>query len=98
LIQLLGAEGVRFSLVSNPRLDDTGIVRMILYNFTKHDVPASKADALMKLEQLVTAVAHEGKHSVVIIDEAHAIDDPNILEELRLLINFQTQNRFLVTL
>lgn len=98
LMQKMEPEGYRFSLVSNPRLDDLGIIRMILYNFTKHEVPASKSDVLIALEQLVNTTAHEGKHSVVIIDEAHAIEDLRIFEELRLLVNIQTANRFLLTL
>ena len=39
-----------------------------------------------------------GKQTVVIIDEAHLIEDKLIFEELRLLLNFQYKNKFLLTL
>src|SRR5712691_3802373 len=39
-----------------------------------------------------------GRDSVVIVDEAQLIDDDAVFEELRLLLNFQTDDRFLVTL
>src|SRR5439155_1501343 len=39
-----------------------------------------------------------GRDSVVIVDEAQLIEDDAVFEELRLLLNFQTDNRFLVTL
>jgi len=42
--------------------------------------------------------AREGKDSVIIIDEAHAIEDNQIFESLRLLLNFQLPDRFLLTL
>jgi general secretion pathway protein A len=35
---------------------------------------------------------------VIIIDEAHAIEDNQIFESLRLLLNFQLPDRFLLTL
>jgi type II secretory pathway predicted ATPase ExeA len=35
---------------------------------------------------------------VLIVDEAQLIDDDGVFEELRLLMNFQTDDRFLVTL
>lgn len=98
LMRSLEAEGSKFSVVTNPRLDDLGLLRMILHHFSKEDIPASKADVLMALERHIRHVADDGKHSVVVIDEAHAIEDCNIFEEMRLLLNFQTETRFLVTL
>ena len=39
-----------------------------------------------------------GKDTVIIIDEAQAIEDQGTFEELRLLLNFQLNDRFLLTL
>jgi general secretion pathway protein A len=38
------------------------------------------------------------KETVIVIDEAQAIEDLETFEELRLLLNFQQNNRFLLTL
>ena len=38
-----------------------------------------------------------GKHLVVIVDEAHLIKNLDVFEELRLLLNFQSENQFLLT-
>ncbi|MCX7716204.1 MAG: hypothetical protein N2Z73_02175, partial [Endomicrobia bacterium] len=35
---------------------------------------------------------------VIIVDEAHTIENINIFEELRLLLNFQLEDKFLLTL
>ena len=40
----------------------------------------------------------DGKETVIVIDEAHIIKDEKIFEEMRLLLNFQLQDRFLLTL
>ena len=39
-----------------------------------------------------------GKDTVIIIDEAHIINDVNVFETIRLLLNLQEKNKFLVTL
>ncbi|MBI3550344.1 MAG: AAA family ATPase [Elusimicrobia bacterium] len=91
-------EGCKFSIVTSPRLNDVGMLRMIYHNFHRGDVPPDKSDVLMKLEDTIRQVADDGKHSVIVIDEAHAIQDENVFEELRLLLNIQTETRFLVTL
>ncbi len=91
-------EGYKFSVVTNPRLDDLGMLRLILRGFTQHEVPANKADVLMGLQQYIENVAQDGKHSVIVVDEAHAIIHDDVFEELRLLMNLQTETRSLATL
>ena len=41
---------------------------------------------------------NKGKKTIVVIDEAQAIESETTLEELRLLLNFQLNEKFLVTL
>lgn len=91
-------KGCVFSFVNNPRLDDLGLLRMILHNFTGYNVPRSKEDVLMGLEKFVRETYNDGKHVVIAIDESQLIDNEHVFEELRLLLNFQTETRFLVTL
>ncbi|MBU2574804.1 MAG: AAA family ATPase [Elusimicrobia bacterium] len=91
-------KGYVFSFVNNPRLDDLGLLKMILHNFTGHNVPPRKEDVLMGIEKFLRDTYQDGKHVVVAIDEAQLIEDVSVFEELRLLLNFQTETRFLVTL
>ena len=91
-------KGYVFSSVSNPRLDDLGLLKMILHNFTGYNVPARKEDVLMGIEKFLLDTCHDGKHVVIVIDEAQLIDDASVFEELRLLLNFQTETRFMATL
>ncbi|MDP2865962.1 MAG: AAA family ATPase [Elusimicrobiota bacterium] len=91
-------KGYVFSFVQNPRLDDLGLLKIILHNFTGYNVPKQKEDVLMGIERFLQDTMHDGKHVVVAIDEAQLINDENVFEELRLLLNFQTETRFLLTL
>ncbi|OGR96982.1 MAG: hypothetical protein A2016_05660 [Elusimicrobia bacterium GWF2_62_30] len=91
-------KGCVFSFVTNPRLDDLGLLKTILHNFTGYNVPKQKEDVLMGIERFLRETMQDGKHVVVAIDEAQLINDENVFEELRLLLNFQTETRFMLTL
>lgn len=98
LEQTFTKKGYFFSFVHNPRLDDLGLLKMILHNFTGYNVPTRKEDVLMGIEKFLCDTSQDGKHVVVAIDEAQLIEEFSVFEELRLLLNFQTDNRFLLTL
>ncbi|PKM98855.1 MAG: ATPase [Elusimicrobia bacterium HGW-Elusimicrobia-3] len=91
-------KGVVFSSVQNPRLDDLGLLKIILHNFTGYNVPKAKEDVLMGIERFLRDTMQDGKHVVIAVDEAQLINDESVFEELRLLLNFQTETRFLLTL
>lgn len=88
----------KVAYVTQPRLTDVEMLRMILHSLGAPQVPPGKGDVLMALEKILTGNSRDGKKTVVVVDEAHAIQDPEIFEEVRLLLNFQSENRFLLTL
>lgn len=94
----LSKEKYKVVFVSNPRLDDVDLLRFIAYQLGVVDLPTRKADTLIILNEVLTNNLRDGKETVIIIDEAHSIEQISIFEELRLLLNFQTQQRFLLTL
>ncbi|MBC7820694.1 MAG: AAA family ATPase [Planctomycetaceae bacterium] len=48
-----------------------------------------RSSALRLIEQSLDEHTHAGRHPVIIIDDAHLIDDPATLQTLELLLNFQ---------
>jgi type II secretory pathway predicted ATPase ExeA len=88
----------RVAIIKNPRLSDVELVRRILFAFGHDAVPAGKTDAEVLLERTLTDNLRDGKRSVVIVDEAHTIASPEAFEELRLLLNQQTESEFLLSL
>jgi len=87
------------AFVINPQLSHVELLREILYDLgVKDNLPSQKTDILHSLNEILHHNMDNGKQTVVIIDEAHLIEDRLIFEELRLLLNFQYKNKFLLTL
>jgi general secretion pathway protein A len=55
-------------------------------------------ESVRRLEFLLGQNAHRGQHAIVVIDEAHLLEDCGTLETLRLLLNFAVQGRPTLTL
>lgn len=87
------------AFVINPQLSHVELLREVLYGLgLKDNLPTQKTDILHFLNEILHNNVDNGKQTVVIIDEAHLIEDRLIFEELRLLLNFQYKNKFLLTL
>ncbi len=78
-----------------PRNDFLGEVNIQLgIPLTSH----SKVDLLRSLNQKLLDNMNGGKDTVLVVDEAHSITDTDVFEELRMLLNFHLNDRFLLTL
>ena len=72
-------------------------------NLKAIELPQKKTE--LSADYLLEVLGHilennlrDGKETTIVIDEAHIIQDERIFEELRLLLNFQLRERFLLTL
>ena len=59
---------------------------------------ARKTDIIHRLNEVFYRNFNDGKKSIILIDEAQLIEDELTFEEVRLLLNFQLNDRFLLTL
>lgn len=50
-------------------------------------------ESLRRLDFFLAENSRVGKHAVIIVDEAHLLEDSGLLETLRLLLNFQHQGQ-----
>lgn len=98
VIRELQKSGHRIALITNPRLEPLEMLRMILYGLGVNNPPLHKSDVLFQLQDILSNNSRDGRETVVVIDEAHAIQNQDIFEEIRLLLNFQLDDKFLVTL
>jgi general secretion pathway protein A len=98
ILRELSSEKYKIAYIPNPRLDDIELLRMIVYQLGNKQPPIRKTDVLNNLHDILLDNMRNGKETMIIIDEAHAIQDDNIIEEIRLLLNFQLEDRFLLTL
>ncbi len=97
-IRQLDSKRFDVGLVANPSLEPVDFIKEILYQLDVQEDTTSKVDLLRLLNEKMLANIQEDKDTIVIIDEAQAIEDKRTLEELRLLLNFQMNDRFLLTL
>jgi len=97
LIQRLEAERYEIGLLTNPRWGAVDFLREVLYQLGVETTERSKPELLHLLHDLFFRNFRDGRDTVVIVDEAQLLEDASLFEELRLLMNFQTDDRFLVT-
>jgi general secretion pathway protein A len=80
---------MRTSIVYNPTLTPEEFLELALADFDMLRIPMNKAQRLLRLERFLMTTHREGKVAVLIVDEAHKLS-PQLLEEVRLLTNFET--------
>ena len=95
LIQRLEAERYEIGPLTNPSWNSVDLLREVLYQLGVETQETRKPELLHLLNDLFFRNYQAGRDSVVVIDEAQLINDDAVFEELRLLMNFQTDERFL---
>ena len=94
----LAQEKYDVGLVTNPSLPSLDFLEEIDLQFGITPSGTTKVALLRSLNDRLVANLREGKETVLVVDEAHCIRDPDVFEELRMLLNFQLNDRFLLTL
>jgi len=84
------------AIVSNPCSEPKEFLQDVLYKFQAHPVPDSKVEILQTLNHMLIQHMKEKKETLLIIDEAQLLPEET-LEEIRLLLNFQSSDQFLLT-
>jgi general secretion pathway protein A len=86
---------VQSSVIVNPTLTPSEFLEAALMDFGFKDIPASKAQRVSILQNFLWRGQRQGKVSALIIDEAHKLTG-EVLEEIRLLGNFESANEKLL--
>ncbi len=55
-------------------------------------------ESIRRIERFLIDNTRQKRHAVVVVDEAHLLEDPHTLEALRLLLNFEADGRGALTL
>jgi general secretion pathway protein A len=82
-------------VIFNPLLTPSEFLEMLLLNFGATEVPANKTQRLLMLQRMLRDAADQDRTALLIVDEAHALS-PELLEEIRLLTNFETSEHKLM--
>jgi general secretion pathway protein A len=98
LISRLAQGEFEVALITNPRFEEDEFINEILYQFGVESDTKSKIEAVHTLNDFLYKNSQNGIKTVLIIDEAQLIMNDLIFEEIRLLLNFQLDDQFLLTL
>jgi general secretion pathway protein A len=89
ILRSIPATRAHMSVLLNPTLTPAEFLELTLLQFGLTEVSPSKAQRLMALQRFLIESDVAGRVPVLIVDEAHKLS-PEVLEEIRLLTNFET--------
>ena len=97
LVSNLGADHYAVALVNQPLFERQELLEEVLFQFAGEAGTLGPMKAFRELSSLFVSNQKQGKSNILIIDEAQIIRDPEVYEELRLLLNLQLHDRFLLS-
>ncbi len=95
---VLDGERFRVATIANPALEPADFLKAILLKLGGTAENGSKTILLEKIHGILQQNAEQGVETVLIVDEAHVIGQQATLDELRMLLNFQHAEQFLITI
>ncbi|HRF61041.1 MAG TPA: AAA family ATPase [Fimbriimonadaceae bacterium] len=98
LIELLDPLQNRVVMIVNPILTPTQMMQEILNQLDVEINSRNRQVLVQALHQRLVDLYDKGKRAVLVIDEAHLIRSAGSFEELRLLLNCQMNDQFLISL
>lgn len=86
------------ALINYPFFDRLSFLQEVMRQFGRDPGDRSRVELFRDLSQFFFDNVSQGKQNLLIIDEAQIIEDPQVYEEIRLLLNIQLEDRFLVNI
>jgi general secretion pathway protein A len=96
-IKDLSEDKYDIGLIINPKLEAKEFLQEILFQFDINDLPDTKVKCLRALNDKMLNNMKANRETILIVDEAQLLNE-STFEEIRLLLNFQLNNRFLMTI
>lgn len=91
-------DAYHFSFIFNPRLNAMEFLRGVARGLAVATPSANKDELLKEITEALYRFHQEGRCPVFVIDEAQLIPDREVIEEIRLLTNFQLDDRNLLSM
>jgi general secretion pathway protein A len=98
LLDLLDPVRQRVVLIVNPILTPIQILQEILEQLDRPVASRNRQVLVQELHRVLIAQYERGQNVVVLVDESHLIRGSATFEELRLLLNCQMNDQFLISL
>lgn len=98
LLEWLDPVNTKIVLIVNPILTPSQIYQEILSQLGFPSSSKNRQQLVSELHQILVGHYERGQRIVLMVDEAHLIRSTQTFEELRLLLNCQMNERFLISL
>lgn len=98
LLDLLDPVKYRIVMIVNPILTPVQMLQEILDQLDVHTTSRNRQVLVQELHNTLLAHYERGQQIVILVDEAHLIRSATTFEELRLLLNCQMNDQFLISL
>lgn len=98
LVQELDPDKTEVALLTNPRWSPEEFLLEILYQLGHEEELQGRTKIVHRLHEVLYENFEAGKSTLVLIDEGQLIQDQAVLEEIRLLLNYQLNDAFLISL
>jgi general secretion pathway protein A len=95
LLRSIDQKSILVAQIANTNIDANDTLKMVAAAFGLPYENADKADLLIRLEKFLHQRNDEGVRALLIVDEAQNLS-PSTVEELRMLSNFQTNEKSLL--
>lgn len=86
------------ALINYPIFDRLNFLKEIMYQFGSEHTDGNRIELFRGLSQFAFENVQRQKRNLLIIDEAQLIEDREVFEEMRLLLNIQLEDRFLLSI
>ncbi|MBN1872454.1 MAG: AAA family ATPase [Candidatus Omnitrophica bacterium] len=96
--ELMKNKSFEIALITHPQLTPEQFIQEIIYQLKTEHKTGDKLEILHLMQNIVYDNYNQGRRTVIVIDEAQIIRNEETFEELRLLLNFQLNKVFLLTL
>jgi general secretion pathway protein A len=98
VINNLDSSLYNLALINYPIFERDSFLREVAQQFGFRDQPATRAAWFRGLSRFFLQCFQKNLRNVLVIDEAQLIEDRQVFEELRLLLNIQLEDRFLLNI
>ncbi|WP_286234365.1 XrtA/PEP-CTERM system-associated ATPase [Thalassotalea sediminis] len=95
LLSQIGDESIVAAQLVTTKLDPQELLALVVSEFHIECKSDSKADLIQAIEQFLISLNKQGKRALLIVDEAQNLPSETV-EELRMLSNFQLDNKPLI--
>lgn len=98
LLHELDPDKTEIALLSNPCRTAEEFLREVLYQLGEEGPELDRSGLVHRIHEVIFESYSNGRDTIVVLDEAQLLEDPAIFEEIRLLLNLQLDDAFLITL